>query len=54
MNRTAAACQLSGAAGTAVGLGMIAPWLGVTVGGILLVAFGVASELASRRVKNAG
>lgn len=38
------ACELAGLAVLAVGLWMLAPWLGVAVGGVGLVAVGVALD----------
>jgi len=41
--------QVAGLAAIAVGFGMLAPWLGVVVGGIGLVALGVVLEADRRR-----
>lgn len=37
-------CTVAGLLAVAVGLGMLAPWLGVTVGGLLLIGLGYLVE----------
>ena len=49
MRKIATALQAAGCAGVAGGLFMVAPWLGVAVGGALTVVFGVAVERSLRR-----
>lgn len=49
MRKIAAALQAAGCSGVAVGLFLLAPWLGVAVGGALAVVFGVAVERSVKR-----
>ena len=42
--RVALALQIAGAVVVTVGCMLIAPWLGLIVGGLIITAFGVARE----------
>ena len=42
--RLALVLQIVGAVAVTAGCALIAPWLGLIVGGVLLTAFGVARE----------
>ena len=42
--RSALVLQIVGAVAVTAGCALIAPWLGLIVGGVLLTAFGVARE----------
>lgn len=44
--------QIAGIGGTATGLYMLAPWLGVVVGGVGLVALGFAIDPPKRGPKS--
>lgn len=42
--RVALALQIAGAVVVTAGCALIAPWLGLIVGGLIITAFGVARE----------
>lgn len=49
MNRLSTFLELVGVAGVAAGAAMLAPWLGLVVGGLAVAAIGVALDPPRRR-----